>query len=130
MREASGAALATKHEGEQFRSRVQLLLASIVPGLPDLDAQLSPEQQLSRAVEGNVRWTVRQILDSPAGTGGIATELVGGTWLQLAKIRIRHMANRSRRCRRMAEFVNVARLIPWCFWDCQGLTVIPIHHVP
>jgi carbonic anhydrase len=64
---AISAALATKHEAEQFRSRVQLLLASIVPGLPDLDAQLSPEEQLSRAVEGNVRWTVRQILDSPEG---------------------------------------------------------------
>ena len=61
------AALATKHEGKQFRSRVQLLLASIVPGLPDFDAQLSAEEQLSRAVEGNVRWTVRQILDSPEG---------------------------------------------------------------
>jgi carbonic anhydrase len=61
------AALATKHEGEQFRSRVQLLLASIVPGLPDRDVHLSPEEQLSRAVEGNVRWTVRQITDSPEG---------------------------------------------------------------
>ena len=66
------AALATKHEGEQFRSRVQLLLASIVPGLPDLDPQLSPEEQLSRAVESNVRWTVRQILDSPEGQARVA----------------------------------------------------------
>jgi carbonic anhydrase len=64
---AISAALATKNEGEQFRSRVQLLLASIVPGLPDLDSQLSPEEQLSRAVEGNVRWTVHQILNSPEG---------------------------------------------------------------
>lgn len=69
---AISAALATKHEAEQFRSRVQLLLASIVPGLPDLDAQLSPEEQLSRAVEGNVRWTVRQILDSPEGQARVA----------------------------------------------------------
>jgi carbonic anhydrase len=59
------AALATKHEGEQFRSRVQHLLSSIVPGLPDLDPMLSPEQQASRAVESNVRWTVRQIVESP-----------------------------------------------------------------
>lgn len=66
------AALATKHEGEQFRSRVQLLLTSIVPGLPDLDSQLSPEEQLSRAVEANVRWTVRQILDSPEGRARVA----------------------------------------------------------
>ena len=69
---AISAALATKHEAEQFRSRVQLLLASIVPGLPELDAQLSPEEQLSRAVEGNVRWTVRQILDSPEGQARVA----------------------------------------------------------
>jgi carbonic anhydrase len=69
---AISAALATKHEGEQFRSRVQLLLASIVPGLPDLDAQLSSEEQLSRAVEGNVRWTVRQVLDSPEGRARVA----------------------------------------------------------
>jgi len=64
---AIGAALATKRGGEQFRSRLQLLLASIVPGLPDLDSQLSPEEQLSRAVESNVRWTVRQVVDSPEG---------------------------------------------------------------
>ena len=38
-----------------------------MPGLPDLDTQLSAEEQLSRAVESNVRWTVRQILDSPEG---------------------------------------------------------------
>jgi carbonic anhydrase len=69
---AISAALATKHEAEPFRSRVQLLLASIVPGLPELDAQLSPEEQLSRAVEGNVRWTVRQILDSPEGQARVA----------------------------------------------------------
>ena len=61
------AAMATKHKGEQFRSRVQLLLASIVPGLPDFEPTLSPEEQVSRAVESNVRWTVRQILDSPEG---------------------------------------------------------------
>jgi carbonic anhydrase len=64
---AIAAALATKHEGEVFRSRVQLLLANIVPGLPDADPELSPEQRLARAVENNVRWTVRQILDSPEG---------------------------------------------------------------
>ena len=69
---AVAAALATKHEGEQFRSRVQLLLASIVPGLPEFDSQLSPEEQLSRAVESNVRWTVRQILDSPEGRARVA----------------------------------------------------------
>src|SRR6478752_1948961 len=38
---AIGASLATKLEGAQFRSRVQLLLDSIMPGLPDFDLQLS-----------------------------------------------------------------------------------------
>ena len=66
------AALAAKHEGEQFLSRVQLLLASILPGLPDSDPTLSPEEQASHGVESNVRWTVRQILDSPEGKARIA----------------------------------------------------------
>jgi carbonic anhydrase len=69
---AVAAALASKHEGEQFRSRVQLLLASIVPNLPDFDELLTHEEQLSRAVESNVRWTVRQILDSPEGQARVA----------------------------------------------------------
>ena len=69
---AIAAALATKYEGEQFLSRVRLLLASVVPGLPDLDPRLPPEERLSRAVESNVRWTVRQILDSPEGQARVA----------------------------------------------------------
>ena len=66
------AALATKHEGEQYRSRLQLLLDTIVPGLPDFDPTLSLEEQQSLAVESNVRWTVRQILDSPEGQARMA----------------------------------------------------------
>src|SRR6186713_2541597 len=53
---AIAAALATVHEGEQFRSRVQLLLESIVPGLPAFDPQATADERLSRAVEANVRW--------------------------------------------------------------------------
>ena len=54
---AISAALATKHNGEQFRSRLQLLLQSVVPGLPDFDAGLPPEERLcrpsrQRAVDG------------------------------------------------------------------------------
>jgi carbonic anhydrase len=49
---AIGAALATKHNGEQFRSRIQLLIQSVVPGLPGLDAGLPPEERLSRATYG------------------------------------------------------------------------------
>jgi carbonic anhydrase len=66
------AALATKHEGAQFRSRIQVLLANILPGLPEFDPTLSPEEQVSRAVESNVRWTVRQILETPEGKARMA----------------------------------------------------------
>ena len=69
---AIAAALAAKHEGEQFRSRIRLLLESILPGLPDFDKRLAPQQRLSRAVESNVRWTVRQIRDSPEGQARVA----------------------------------------------------------
>jgi len=64
--------MATKHEGTQFRSRLQVLLGNIIPSLPDFDSTLSPEEQASRAVESNVRWTVRQILDSPEGLARMA----------------------------------------------------------
>jgi carbonic anhydrase len=69
---AVAAALATRDQGEQFRSRVQILLTSVVPGLPPFDPQLSLEEQLSRAVENNVRWTVRRILESPEGRAQVA----------------------------------------------------------
>jgi carbonic anhydrase len=69
---AIGAALASKHEGEQFCCRIQLLLASIIPGIPKFDAQLSSDEQLSQAVENNVRWTVRRILESPEGRARVA----------------------------------------------------------
>jgi len=69
---AIAAAIAAKNVGTEFRSRVQLLLDSILPAIPDFDPGLSPEESLSRAVESNVRWTVRQILDSPEGRQRVA----------------------------------------------------------
>src|SRR6478736_2813348 len=88
---AIGAALATKHGGEQFRSRLQLLLDSVVPGLPDFDAGLPPGEQLSRAVESNVRWTVRQILETPEGRARVAErwmKIVGAVYeLETGRVR-------------------------------------------
>jgi carbonic anhydrase len=91
---AVAAALATKHEGAQFRSRVQLLLANILPGLPEFDPTLSPEEQASRAVESNVRWTVRQILDSPEGKARLAegrVKIVGAVY-EVETGRVRFLA--------------------------------------
>jgi carbonic anhydrase len=66
------AALATKYGGAQHRSRIQILVDSILPALPEFDPQLSPEERLARAVESNVRWTVRQILNTPEGKARLA----------------------------------------------------------
>jgi carbonic anhydrase len=74
---AIAAALAAKHEGEQFLSRIRTLLASILPGVPEFETTLSPPERLSRAVESNVRRTVRLVLDSPEGQAGVAEGRMG-----------------------------------------------------
>jgi carbonic anhydrase len=61
------AALAAKFDGKQERSRIQALLQAIVPGLDGIDPQLPPTLQMSCAVEANVRWTLRQMIESPEG---------------------------------------------------------------
>ena len=61
------AALESRFEGVQHRSRIQLLVDGILPVLEGIDREQSPDVQLSTAVEANVRWTVRQILESPEG---------------------------------------------------------------
>jgi carbonic anhydrase len=89
---AVAAALASEHEGEQFLSRVQLLLASIAPGLPAPDPRLSPDERLSRAVEANVRWTVGQVLDSPEGRARVAEgrmKIVGAVYeIETGRVRL------------------------------------------
>jgi carbonic anhydrase len=66
------AALETKYEGAQHRSRIQILIDSILPALVEIDCQLPPQTQLTQAVESNVRWTVRQIVNSPEGQARVA----------------------------------------------------------
>jgi carbonic anhydrase len=66
------AALETKYEGAHHRSRIQILVDSIVPALLEFDPQLPPPVRLAQAVESNVRWTVRQILNTPEGQARMA----------------------------------------------------------
>jgi carbonic anhydrase len=61
------AALETKQEGALHCSRIQILVDNILPALPEFEPQLSPQARLAQAVESNVRWTVRRILNSPEG---------------------------------------------------------------
>ena len=64
---AIGAAIDTKLHGTRQHSRIQLLVDNILPGLADLDQQLTPEAMLAQGVEANVRWSMRQILETPEG---------------------------------------------------------------
>jgi carbonic anhydrase len=64
---AVAAALASKHDGVRHKSRIQILVDSIVPSLPPSGRRTSRAERLARAVEANVRWTVGLIADSPEG---------------------------------------------------------------
>ncbi len=66
------AALQVKDEGVQQLSRIQLLVDSILPALAGVDLELPPPARLARAVESNVRWTVRTIIESPEGRARVA----------------------------------------------------------
>jgi carbonic anhydrase len=66
------AALETMHKGVRQHSRIQLLVDSILPALTGLDLDLPSSTQYAQAVEMNVRWTVRAIIDSPEGRARVA----------------------------------------------------------
>ena len=64
---AVAAAIDTMLHGTRQHSRIQLLVDCILPGLTDLDTRLTPETLLAQGIEANVRWSMRQILESPEG---------------------------------------------------------------
>lgn len=61
------AALEHKQVGLEHLSRIQTLVNCILPGLPEISSQLSEQQQLTTAVEANVRWSIHQILETSEG---------------------------------------------------------------
>jgi carbonic anhydrase len=61
------AALGAMSKGEKHPERIQTLLHMIEPGLKDLDPKLTGAARLNAAVEANVRWSMRQIAESPEG---------------------------------------------------------------
>jgi len=88
------AALAAKFQGVRERPRIALLLEDILPGLADVDPQLPPAEQLHRAVEANVRWSMRQLLETPEGRARMAEgsfELKGAVG-EIATGRVRLLA--------------------------------------
>ena len=66
------AALAAKFQGARERSRIELLLDNILPGLDEIDPRLPPQRQLERAVEANVRWSMHQLYETPEGCARMA----------------------------------------------------------
>lgn len=87
------AALQTKFQGARQRSRIQALVDGLLPGLTDVNPDLDPEARLSAAVESNVVWTVRRILESPEGQARVAEGrvLLAGAVYQLKTGRVRFL---------------------------------------
>jgi carbonic anhydrase len=61
------AAIGAKFNDEEYHSRIAVLLENIGPALDGLDRSMPAAALLSAAVEANVRFTVRQLLESPEG---------------------------------------------------------------
>ena len=77
------AAIAWKFQGVAQRSRIEVLLQSILPALDHLDGTQSPEALLRSAVEANVRHTVRELLETPEANARLALgemKLVGAVY--------------------------------------------------
>ncbi len=87
------AALAAKLHGVRQKSRIEMIIHSMLPGLADVDLSLPAEERMRAAVEANVRWSMRQILESPEGRARLAegkAKLVGGIY-DLTKGRVRFL---------------------------------------
>jgi carbonic anhydrase len=85
------AALAVKSRRAREPSRIHLLLQNILPGLEDIDPKSSPETQLQTAVENNVRWSIRQVVETPEGRARMTEgfmKLVGAVYeLKTGRVR-------------------------------------------
>jgi carbonic anhydrase len=85
------AALAVKHQAAREPARIALLLENILPGLRNIRAKLTPEDQLEVAVEANVRWSMHQLLETPEGKARMAegvVKLVGAVYdLKTGRVR-------------------------------------------
>ena len=90
---AVDAALASTFHGVAQRSRIELLLESIVPALDGLDASQPHDTLLHAAVEANVRHTVQALRDTPEAQDRIAQgemKLIGAVY-DLASGRVRFL---------------------------------------
>ena len=87
------AALAAKFRGARERSRIERLLENITPGLDEVNPDASPEEQMKAGVEANVRWSMRQVLETPEAQARAAEgviKLVGAVY-ELTTGRVRFL---------------------------------------
>jgi len=86
------AALARKYQGARERRRIELLLDRISPGLLGLPQGLTGEARMAAAVEANVRWSMKQLRDTPEGQARMKEgilKLVGAVYeLQTGRVRL------------------------------------------
>jgi carbonic anhydrase len=87
------AALEFKHHRVKQRSRIQILIENIVPGLPASDRRLPKDELLARAVEANVRWSMHQLMETPEGRVAVkkGAQLVGAIY-EIASGRVRFLS--------------------------------------
>jgi carbonic anhydrase len=80
--DAVRAALEHKLNGVQHRSRIQILVNNILPGLPEFGAQFAEAEKLASAIEANVRWSMKQILETPEWQNAIkmGAKLMGAVY--------------------------------------------------
>jgi carbonic anhydrase len=76
------AALEHKLARREHLSRIQNLVDCIVPGLAEIDFHAPELEQLSTAVEANVRWSIHQIMETTEGQNAIkaGARLVGAIY--------------------------------------------------
>jgi len=77
------AALASKFQGAEHKSRIEVLLENILPALDGLDPNQPPDALVRSAVEANVRHTIKELLETPEGKARVAEskmKLVGAVY--------------------------------------------------
>lgn len=80
------------HDGQsRERTRIRLLLDGMLPGLEQLPADLPPRERMNAAVEANVRWSMRQVFETPEGRARVnegVLKLVGAVYeLETGRVR-------------------------------------------
>ena len=77
------AAAAMKWYGVSHPQRIARLLECITPGLPERDPAIPTEAQINAAVEANVRWSMKQLLQTPEAQVRLeegTIKMVGGVY--------------------------------------------------